>query len=448
MDAGPIEMFPLRVIAERRRLAEMDPDGELEAVAPLLADAGAWSEGAAASEARAEAPLTPQQTELVNLIYSAGSERLADYLEAVRAFLTRYVAFPSEHEPTALALWVAHTFEVEQFETSPILAVTSIEMRSGKTRTLDCLELLVPNPFRVVTPSEAVVYTVLGQRPRRTMLLDEADAIFGPRTADRYEGLRAILNAGNRKGTPVLRVKFEGRIRAVDEFDVYGPKAIAGIGNLPDTVTDRSIRIRLKRRASGETVAKFRRRFAESEASPLRDGPPPMGTLVPDVPVPDELNDRAADSWEPLLAIADAAGGSWPQRARFAAIALSSEDDAPASVGMRLLADVRDVFDGRDHLSTVDLLAGLHALEDAPWGEWYGKPLSARGLARLLEPYRVAPSQRRVGGEKSRGYFAADFEDAWARYVPPSSLSPDVPSSIRKTGTSGTSGTGPGGLLA
>ncbi len=161
------------------------------------------------------------------------------YVEATRGFVCRYVAFPSEHEPVAIALWVAHAHVVERFETSPILAVTSAEMRSGKTRVLDLLALIVPAPFRVITPSEAVVYTVLAQRPRPTMLLDEADAIFGPRTAERYEGLRAILNSAYQQDTPVMRVKLEGRRREVDAFDVFGPKAVAGIGNLPTTVADR-----------------------------------------------------------------------------------------------------------------------------------------------------------------------------------------------------------------
>ncbi len=129
---------------------------------------------------------------------------LADYLDRVEAFLVRYVAFPSEHEAAAIALWVAHAHLVDQFETSPILAITSAEMRSGKTRVLDCLERLVPRPLRMVTPSEAVIYTALAERPRQTLLLDEADAIFGKAMTERYEGVRAILNAGNRKGTPVL----------------------------------------------------------------------------------------------------------------------------------------------------------------------------------------------------------------------------------------------------
>ena len=355
----------------------------------------------------------------------AQDDALGSYLTAVRDLLTKYVVFNSEHETIAVALWVVHAHLVDRFETSPILAITSAEMRSGKTRVLDVLELLVPKPFRVVTPSEAVVYTILAQRPRPTMLLDEADAIFGPRTAERYEGLRAILNAGNRQGTPVLRVKLNGRRREVEAFDVFGPKAIAGIGDLPATVTDRSIVIRMKRRAPGEPVAKFRHRIARAEAKHI--------VLVwstvkvdPIADVPDELQDRAADSWEPLLAVAEAAGGSWPSMARLAAVALGSDEDAPASVGMRLLAEIKMVFAQDDHLTTAELLRRLHDLEDAPWADWYGSPLSGRGLAKLLGPYRVMPIKRRVHGEQSRGYFRSDFTDAWTRYVPESV--PSVPS--------------------
>jgi hypothetical protein len=334
--------------------------------------------------------------------------------------MCRYVAFPSIHEPVAIALWIAHAHLVEEFETSPMLAVTSAEMRSGKTRTLDCLELLVPRPFRVVTPSEAVVYTILGQRPRRTMLLDEADAIFSPRMADRYEGLRAILNAGNRQGTPVLRVKLDGRRREIDEFDVFGPKAIAGIGHLPDTVADRSIPIRLKRRTNGEPIAKFRRRTAAAEATTIvcdwdRVELGTVGTLGT---VPDELNDRAADSWEPLLQIAGAAGADWLERAQRAAIALSCDEGNTTTFGSRLLGDIRSVFEGDDYLPTLELLDRLFEIEDAPWADWYGRPLTARALAKLLEPYRVTPRNTRISGEpRQRGYFRSDFIDVWTRYV-------------------------------
>lgn len=340
----------------------------------------------------------------------------AQALEDYVTFLSRYVAFPSEHESVAIALWIAHAHIVEQFDVSPILAVTSAEMRSGKTRVLDCVELLVPEPYRVVLPSEAVVYTVLSQRPRPTLLLDEADAIFGPRTAERYEGLRSILNAGNRQGTPVLRVKMDGKRREVDRFDVFGPKAVAGIGKLPDTVADRSIPIRMRRRAPGELVERFRQRIADAEAAKLAFDWAAV-TLVTDVTVPEGLNDRAADGWEPLITIADSVGGTWPARIRLAAITLSSADDEQVSAGIRLLGDVRDVFGDDAHLPTAELLRRLHDLGDAPWGEWYGKPLTGRGLAKLLEPYKIVPTLKRVSGGPSRGYFLAEFADAFARYL-------------------------------
>jgi hypothetical protein len=400
---------PADVAYEQERLARFDADAavtrrDIAEAAQRLGSAAFADYG------------PPAGGTLVAFVTDPHAHTLGGYLAAVHDFTIKYVVFNSEHEPIAVALWVAHAHLVDQFETSPILAITSAEMRSGKTRVLDVLELLVPAPFRVVTPSEAVVYTILSQRPRPTMLLDEADAIFGPRTAERYEGLRAILNSGNQVGTPVMRVKLEGRRREVDAFDVFGPKAIAGIGDLPPTVTDRSIIIRMKRRAPSEPVEKFRRRIAGAQAKRIVLD---WSTVIVDpiADVPDELQDRAADSWEPLLAVADAAGGPWPSMGRLAAVALGSDEDAPASVGMRLLAEIQMVFEQDDHLATAELLRRLHNLEDAPWGEWYGAPLSGRGLAKLLGPYRVTPSLKRIHGTPSRGYFRADFTDAWKRYV-------------------------------
>ncbi len=200
----------------------------------------------------------------------------------------------------------------------------------------------------------------------------------------------------------------------------------------------------MKRRAPDEPVAKFRRRTAEREAAAIAAVDWTDVPIATEADVPDELNDRAADGWEPLIALAKAAGGDWPGRAWQAAIGLSSDDESPVSVGIRLLTDIRDAFDGEDHLTTAVLLARLHALDDAPWADWYGQPLSARGLAKLLDPYRVSPAQRRVHGEKARGYFRVDFLDAWARYAPPGGPVPSVPSvPARHNGTDGTDETVP-----
>jgi hypothetical protein len=240
---------------------------------------------------------------------------LADVLDAAHASVLRYVVCPSPHEPVAVVLWVAHAWAVAAAETSPYLAVTSAEKRSGKSRLLDVLEQLAPRPWRAVTPSEAVVFRKLAQ-DHPALLLDEVDAIFGTkRQADSNEGLRAILNAGNRRGTTVPRMVGEGKHMRVEDFAVFGPKAIAGIGKLPDTVADRSIPVRLERRARSEPVAKFRIREAEPAALPIREAlegylSPLIDRLAHARPdIPHQLGDRAQDGWEPLLAIADAAGG-------------------------------------------------------------------------------------------------------------------------------------------
>lgn len=371
-----------------------------------------------------EGPVPPRRTGTSDTSGTPGARALGlpAYLDAARAFVCRFVALPSEHEPVAIALWVAHAVLFERLKarygTSPILAATSAEKQSGKSRLLDALELLVPEPRRMVLPSEAVVYTVLAQDPRPTLLLDEADAIFGPRTAEKYEGLRAILNSGNRAGSPVLRVRLDGRRREVEAFDVFGPKVVAGIGDLPDTVADRSIPIRMRRRRPDERVERFRQREAEADAARVRLDAPSVALADGYPGVPDELPDRAADGWEVLLAIADTAGGSWPRLARLAAVALSADQPATVTTGVRLLGDVREAFGTAERLTTAELLARLHAMDDAPWGDWYGKPLTARGLARLLAPYGVASRHWREGDATLRGWFAADLGDAWGRYCP------------------------------
>jgi hypothetical protein len=146
--------------------------------------------------------------------------------------------------------------------------------------------------------------------------------------------------------------------------------------------------------------------------------------------LPDGVTDRPADVWEPLLAVADLAGGGWPAAGRAACVAfVSGSRDDTASLGVRLLADLRDVFGDAAALATVERLERLHAIDEAPWGDWYGKPLDDRGLARRLRPYGIGSTKVRIGEASVRGYRRNDLWDAWSRYLP-------TPS-----GTSGTSGT-------
>ena len=352
---------------------------------------------------------------------------LSPILDDVVVFLQRYVAWPSPHEVVATALWVAHTWVMPAAESTPYLALTSPEKRSGKTRTLDCLELLVARPWRAVLPSEAVLFRKI-EADAPTLLLDEVDPIFGPRGNGDYEPLRAILNSGNRRGTTVPRCIVSGKKIELEEFNVFGPKALAGIGKLPDTVADRSIPIRLQRRAVTEHVERFRYRDAKVIARPVREQ---LGTwaggavddLVGARPeLPGAIPDRAADGWEPLLAIADMAGDDWPTKARAAALALHGGDLVDdESLGVRLLSDLRTVFNdaSTDRLSTEAIIGALVEMEEAPWGDLRGRPITPRVLARMVRGYKVHSSKIRVGDHTLQGYLAEAFEDVWNRYLPP-----------------------------
>jgi Protein of unknown function (DUF3631) len=349
-------------------------------------------------------------------------------------FLRRYVVM-SEPQGVAVALWIVHTHALDAAEQSPLLAITSAEKQSGKTRLLDVLELLVAKPWRVITPSEAVVFRKI-DADTPTLLLDEVDAIFGPKANSNMEGLRALLNAGNRPRTMVPRCV--GPSQQLKSFRVFCPKALAGIRDLPDTVADRAIPIRLKRRAPSEAIHKFRQRDADDVGHPLYESvrswaehhAPALTEMRPSPP--DGLSDRAEDAWEPLLAIADRVGADWPQRARAAAVALSgleARDDE--SAGVRLLSDIRAIFaaKGTDRISSASLAAELHELEESPWSEWYGKAITQHGVAKLLKHFEIRPRTVRFDDETTaKGYRLDQFEDAFPRYLPEKNVTTSQPS--------------------
>jgi len=352
----------------------------------------------------------------------------AALLDDIATLIRRFVVL-SPDQASATALWAVHTYAIDAADATPYLAITSPEKRSGKTRLLEVLDLLANRPWFTGSVSAAVLRRRL-ELDHPALLLDETDAVF-KKESEYSEALRAILDAGHRRGC--LAWLCVGKGHELKSFDVFGPKAFAGIGKLPDTIADRSIRIALRRRAPNESVMRFRRREVEEEAKPLRERLErwaaahleALKAARPDLPV--ALNDRALDGWEPLLAIAAAAGADWPQRALRAALALSGgdvrDDD---SLGVKLLADIEDIFQERetDRLSSAELVAALNAIEESPWGDLRGKPLDPRRLARLLRPFAIKPGTIRLAdGQTPKGYSVEAFADDWSRYL----LSPQEP---------------------
>lgn len=220
----------------------------------------------------------------------------------------------------------------------------------------------------------------------------------------------------------------QGKMAVTQDYPVFCAVALAGLGWLPDTLMSRSIIIRMRRRAHDEIVEPYRRRDHEAEGHTLRDrlaqwAASKLDRLKGARPqLPDQIQDRAADCWEPLLAIADAAGGHWTKIARTAAVALvAAGREANPSMGIRLLADLREVFGNETALPTEQLLFRLQELPESPWTNLKGKPLDDRGLAGRLRKYDIRPKVIRTGGRTPRGYERADLADAWDRYLPPAS---------------------------
>jgi len=377
----------------------------------------AQARGAAYLDSLASKAIKPHLTTSPTIINGA------ELLNTVHTFIKRFVAFPSPACIDTVTLWAAHAHMVGHFHTTPRLAMLSPEPESGKTRVLEILDLLTPKPMLIFSPSVAAIFRKLAQE-QITLLFDEVDTIFTKRGKDdQNEDLRALLNSGYRRGASIPRCV--GSRHDVEEFAVFAAVALAGIGDLPDTIMTRSIVIKMRRRTAREAVEQYRVRLHEQEGHALRDQLANWAESVGSAAgeafplLPEGVTDRRAEAWEPLIAIADAAGGTWSKRARVAAVAdVAATRERVPTLGIRLLSDIREAFKERDVLATSELLEILNSMDEAPWGDLKGKPLDSRGLAMRLKKYGVVPKTVRIGTATPKGYTRENLYDAWERYLP------------------------------
>ena len=302
----------------------------------------------------------------------------------------------------------------------PRLVITSPGKRCGKTRLLDVITGTCHEPLASANASVAAVFRSLGADHPPTLIIDEADTLFGnKKAAEQNEELRALLNAGHQRGRPALRCV--GPMQTPTQFPTFAMVAIAGIGEMPDTIVDRGVNITQRRRADGERVAQFRSRRDGPRLAELREqlqtwaaaSMEDLRAAEPEMPV----EDRAADTWEPLVAVADYAGGHWPDTARAACTALvaaASAADDDRSLSTKLLADIHETFNQlhASFLSTEDLLNALRTFDESPWSEF---DLNASKLAYRLRPFDIKPGRDTTG--RVRGYRLEAFTDAFRRYL-------------------------------
>jgi hypothetical protein len=340
----------------------------------------------------------------------------SELLTAIADHVCWHVILPA-HAAEAIALFVVYTHAHDAAEHSPILTVESPEKRCGKTTLASLLALLAARPLPVSNISTSAVFRTI-EKYAPTLIIDEGDTFLREN-----EEMRGILNSGHNRSTAFV-VRCEGDDHEPRLFTTWCAKAIFLIGSPPDTLRDRSVVVRLRRKKPGETVLRLRNRaeiFHELQSKAARwarDHLDSLRACEPEMPV--GLNDRAEDNWRILLAIADEAGGPWRTKAREAARALSSDgtidDSEMASAGTLILRDTQMVFNGRGATSigSLELIEGLCELPEAPWSEWrHGRPITGRGLAKLLKPFDIRPRHSRTGSTYER----RSFEDAWQRYL-------------------------------
>lgn len=359
-----------------------------------------------------------------------GADLLDDIVDAVKRFLVLLDGYAE-----ILAFWAVHTHVFECFGYSPRLAITSPEKRCGKTTTLDILAELVARPLLTSNATTAAIFRTV-ELAKPTLLIDEADTFLKDN-----EKLRGILNAGHRRGGQIIRTV--GDDHEPRQFSTWAPAAIAMIGRLPDTLEDRSVSIALRRRKATEKIQQFRSdrtqdlkqlarkiaRWCDDNHHALAGHDAATGTLV----------NRSADNWRPLFAIADIAGGRWPEHARTVANAAESSKEDQSKRTM-MLSDIRDFFAARpevDRAPSADLAAALGGMENRPWAEWRnGKPITPAALARLLAPFGIAPGTRRDGEHTFKGYLRADFTEVFAMYLADHSVTASQPNNDGNCDTS------------
>jgi Protein of unknown function (DUF3631) len=332
----------------------------------------------------------------------------------------------------ASALWTVHTYITRHFPISPKLFVRSAVKGCGKSTLLEVLSHLVARPMLAVNMTTATAFRIIAKH-RPTLLIDEVDSFLGDN-----EELRGVINASHRHDGRVPRLvgeDFEPR-----NFRVYTAVALSGIGSLHPTLMDRAIIIDLQRRRANEPIKSLRigktghlDDIARCIVRWIADNEERIGAMEPTMP--GAIN-READNWFPLLAVADAAGGEWPQRARKAAEMMRIAGGDAEDWLELLLADIRDSFrdtdgktsanvqktlDGTRYVASADLVAALVDIEGHPWSEMgkTGKPLTQHQLARRLKPLGIPTLKIGPGKDRINGYHCADFGETFERYLPP-----------------------------
>jgi Protein of unknown function (DUF3631) len=355
----------------------------------------------------------------------------ATLLDDITSEIKRYIVL-LDRQAVVGALWVLAVHAFDCFAVFPRLFFSAVAPNCGKTTALEFLTNIVPRPLNASSITAAAIYRVIDQA-RPSFVLDEADTYLR-----NDEDLRGVLNAGHRKDGFVARCVETKEGYEVRQFPAWAPAALAAIGHLPNTIEDRSIIIRLARKLPGEKIETLRinrtdrvKMLARRAARWAADNNDALAAADPEIP--HGIENRMADNWRPLLAVADQAGGRWQAIGRNAAIEMC-QFGGSQSMKELLLADIKEIFDTSVKtgeftdiyaekptiLFTTEILQVLHSRDDRPWPEYRDdKPITPRQMASLLRGLVKTNCTVRRGKEVGKGFQREWFDDAFARYLTP-----------------------------
>ena len=348
----------------------------------------------------------------------------AELLDALVAIFKRYASMP-DGGPEAAAAWAMFAWCHDAFGVSPIFMASAPERACGKTRVTEILSWMVPRPKPVFAASvAAIVRGIEAWCP--SLLFDEAQTIFTSK-GESAEYMRQLLTASFNRQFAFVD-KCVGDDHEPVSFATFCPRAVneREIHKLEDMLTSRSIvvimeraepgsleRLRAEVDPVGEEIRSKAARWRDDNIDDVRECDPEM---------PAGCDDRWADIWRPLFAIAEIAGGGWAVRIATAAGALTVGTGAVDTIKVELLRDIRTIFEARgnpDFLTSKEIHKDLFNMEERPWGTFdKGKAMNNKQRAKLLESFKIKSEQKKFEGNKNlRGYYRKAFAEAWRRYL-------------------------------
>lgn len=343
----------------------------------------------------------------------------AGVLDEAYGLLCRYVIADRE-TLRAAALWSALTWFSDAATVLPLALITAPEKGCGKSTLLAALAKLSSRPLWASNVTPAALFRAV-EKWKPALFIDEADTFM----RDNPE-LVGIINSGHTRDTAYV-IRTVGDAHEPRQFSTWGAKAISGIGahGISETIASRSIILMMRRKTLGERCESLRHPDREAfqvvKRQLARWADDHSGKFAALRPSLEGLSNRAADNWEPLLALADLAGGDWPKLARHAAMRLNGNEEEAPSLNQELLGDIKAVFDrtGSDSIFTATLLDELCKDEESAWATYNrGKPVTPRQLSKRLHEFGIKPKQIWARGEGNRnGYELDQFKDAFSRYL-------------------------------